>query len=149
VTQREGVVSSLHRHPVKSMLGETVRELVLDARGAVGDREFAVLDEETGLVASAKNPRKWRGLLTVSAAGAPPRVELTLPDGRVYDVHDPLVNKEIGAIVGREVRIVSTPPRGAAMERAVPAEVLDHGVDADVTAPVMRAGGSTTTGPRT
>jgi hypothetical protein len=145
VTQREGVVSSLHRYPVKSMLGETTRELVLDAGGAVGDREFAVLDEETGLIASAKNPRKWRGLLTISASvrtGTPARVDLTMPDGRVYDLHDPPVDTEIGTIVGRAVRVVSTPPRGAAMERSVPDEVLDRGVDAEVPALVLDVGGA-------
>jgi uncharacterized protein YcbX len=150
VSQIEGVVSSLRRHPVKSMLGETAPALLLDADGVIGDRAFAVLDEETGLIASAKNPRKWRGLLTISArsggrwthAGAPPPVYLTLPDGRVYEVGDPLVHKEIGAVVGREVRVVSTPPPGAAMERSGPVEVLDHGIDADVPVLVNEVGGA-------
>lgn len=138
----------LRRYPVKSMLGETVTELDVTVAGVMGDRAFAVLDDQTGRIASAKNPRLWRDLLTVTATtqgrwtqfGAPPRVDLTLPDGRVYEVCDPVVHKELGAILGRGVTLLATPFSDALIERAVPSEVLHHGPTADVAVHLSRLG---------
>ena len=58
-----GIVTMLYRYPVKSMLGETRDSLTISARGAAGDRVWALLDRETNKVASAKRPKLWRGLL--------------------------------------------------------------------------------------
>jgi uncharacterized protein YcbX len=44
------------------MLGEDLREADVTQRGIAGDRALAVLDVETGRVASAKHPRLWPGL---------------------------------------------------------------------------------------
>jgi hypothetical protein len=49
-----GTVRELWRYPVKSMLGTTADELLITARGALGDREWALRDLETGRIASAK-----------------------------------------------------------------------------------------------
>jgi uncharacterized protein YcbX len=81
-------VASLHRYPVKSMLGETVRELFVDDEGASGDRRLALIDEATGRVASAKQARLWRGLLKCSAIVDGERVRISLPDGRSGCVDD-------------------------------------------------------------
>jgi hypothetical protein len=40
------------------MLGEELNSSYVTARGLLGDRAYALVDEETGKVASAKNPRK-------------------------------------------------------------------------------------------
>ena len=56
-----GEIIWLGRYPVKSMLGEDLNGVALDEAGVTGDRRFALIDEETGLIASAKHPRKWRG----------------------------------------------------------------------------------------
>jgi uncharacterized protein len=45
-------IAALYRYPVKSMLGESLTRAVFDERGVVGDRAYAVLDVETGIVAS-------------------------------------------------------------------------------------------------
>ena len=60
-------VSGLWRYPVKSMVGEAVDVVDLDADGVVGDRRWAVRDLETGRLASAKKPRPFGGLLHWSA----------------------------------------------------------------------------------
>ena len=52
-----GAVASLRRYPVKSMLGEPLTEAVIGAGGVAGDRVLALLDAETGRVATAKQPR--------------------------------------------------------------------------------------------
>ncbi len=61
-------VQSLWRYPVKSMLGEEVENTSLTERGLQGDRTYAVVDETTGKVGSAKNPREWGSLLGFKAA---------------------------------------------------------------------------------
>jgi hypothetical protein len=48
-----GTVVSLWRYPVKSMQGEELNGAVVTWRGIVGGRAYALIDRETGLVASA------------------------------------------------------------------------------------------------
>jgi uncharacterized protein YcbX len=58
-----GTVASLFRYPVRSMQGERVEFLDMKAGGANGDRTFALLDVDSGQVASAHHPDKWAALL--------------------------------------------------------------------------------------
>jgi uncharacterized protein YcbX len=41
------------------MMGEELNSSYMTERGLIGDRTYAVIDKQTGKVASAKNPRKW------------------------------------------------------------------------------------------
>ena len=70
-----GSVQSLWQYPVKSMQGNEVREGILTERGLLGDRAYGLIDLADGTVASAKNPRKWPGLLDFRAeyVGRSPR----------------------------------------------------------------------------
>ncbi len=61
-------VAALWRYPVKSMQGEQIDAAAITARGIVGDRAYAIVDLETGFVASAKHPRKWSALFACRAA---------------------------------------------------------------------------------
>ena len=71
------------------MLGEELNSSYVTELGLTGDRAYALIDEETGKVASAKNPRKWERLfdfrsIFVDPPQAPeniPPVRITLPDG--------------------------------------------------------------------
>ena len=59
------------------MLGEELNSSYVTERGLVGDRAYALIDQETGKVASAKNPRKWGKLFDFRAAfieDTPPQV---------------------------------------------------------------------------
>ena len=56
-------VVALWRYPVKSMMGEQLNAAEVTDRGLLGDRAYALVDRETGKVASAKFPRKWPTLL--------------------------------------------------------------------------------------
>jgi len=58
-----GTVVSIWRYPVNSMLREELNSFYVTERGLMGDRAYALIDKETGKVASAKNPRKWEKLL--------------------------------------------------------------------------------------
>lgn len=113
-----GSVESLWRYPVKSMEGEELDGAVVTRRGIAGDRAYALLDRETGLVASAKHPRKWERLFACGAAyvepprpGAPPPpVLITLPDGDAVESTDPEVDRVLSLTVGREVTLTTTAP---------------------------------------
>ena len=116
-----GEVVWLGRYPVKSMLGEGIDDAVLEESGVVGDRRFALVDRDTGLVASAKNPRKWRALLSMSAALLPDgQVAVTVPGGGSMRADDSLVDDRLSAAVGRAVRLVRGRPEGARLERLTP-----------------------------
>ncbi|MGI5283324.1 MOSC domain-containing protein [Nonomuraea polychroma] len=106
-------VETLRRYPVKSMLGEEVGESEVTARGLTGDRVRAVLDVATGKIASAKNPRLWRDLLTIEGARVPG-------------------DEELSRLLGRHVRLIDVPPEGAEFERSVPERVLAEGIEAEV-----------------
>src|SRR5439155_12378535 len=88
-TGRVRTVAALWRYPVKSMLGEELTASDVDERGLIGDRGYAIIDAETGKIASAKHPGKWNVLLHMRAryddepiVGEPvPPVVITLPDG--------------------------------------------------------------------
>ena len=120
-------VSALFRYPVKSMLGEAVERCRIDERGVLGDRSYALLDVETGTVASAKVPRLWGGLLGFSARcveeperDAAPSVEITFPDGSVHHSGDAGIDAALSAAIGRDVRLIATPPEGAGFEEVWP-----------------------------
>jgi uncharacterized protein YcbX len=49
------------------MLGTRVEQAELRASGVAGDRGWALVDQQTGKVASAKQPRLWRSLLQLRA----------------------------------------------------------------------------------
>lgn len=104
-----GTVASLHRFPVKSMQGESLDEVTLDADGIVGDRRWALRDAETGKLVSAKRPRLWRAALDCTAVTPPggtvDDVEVTMPSGEVYGIHDPGLRIALSALFGREVAV--------------------------------------------
>lgn len=134
-------VQALWRYPVKSMLGEGLSCLRVDGNGVVGDRGHAVIDEQTGAVASAKQPRLWRALLTASAqGGGQDGLTIVLPgqpamSGAASDVH-----QRLSRFLGRPVSLSSRPVAGADIDRADPEEVLEQGVDAHVNAPKLVLG---------
>jgi uncharacterized protein YcbX len=96
------------------MQGEPVVEAAITERGVLGDRAYALLDHETGTIATAKHPRRWPALLACSArfitpptADAPlPAVEITLPDGAVVSSADPEVDARLSHAMGRPVSLV-------------------------------------------
>lgn len=64
-------VVNLRRYPVKSMGGEGLPRATLDHRGLVGDRWWAVEDED-GRFASGKDTRRFRRRDAVFAYAAAP-----------------------------------------------------------------------------
>ena len=139
-----GTVAALRRYPVKSMLGEDVDASDVTLTGLARDRRLAVLSRTTGKVASAKMPRLWRDLLTLSAAAddssANGAVRITLPEGKTVWSDDAEVDAVLSDLLNQPVTLTATPPPGATLDRAVPEAVLRDGVDAPVPAELIELG---------
>ncbi|OBF12603.1 molybdenum cofactor biosysynthesis protein [Mycobacterium sp. ACS4054] len=131
-------VQTLLRYPVKSMLGEAVPHLFVDEHGAQGDRRLALLDADTGHVASAKNARLWRGLLKCTANADAGRVNIELPDGSSVAADDPGVDDLLSQLLGRPVRLIAQRPQGASLVRPDPEKLLELGLDADVGGRILQ-----------
>lgn len=123
-----GSVQSLWRYPVKSMTGEELDRAEVTKRGMLGDRAYAVVDESSGKVASAKNPREWGSLLNFAPAFVePPRMEekippvrIKLPDGTIISSQQDDVNGTLSSALGRKVRLATTPPKAPKFEEYWP-----------------------------
>jgi uncharacterized protein YcbX len=141
-----GTVAALRRYPVKSMLGEDVDAGEVTFTGLAGDRRLAVVSRATGKIASAKFPRLWRDLLTLSATAADDpavdgAVRITLPAGQTVWSSDADIDAVLSGLLDQPVTLTATAEPGAALDRAVPEAVLRDGVDAQVPAEVMEIGG--------
>jgi uncharacterized protein len=163
-----GTVTMLRRYPVKSMLGEDVPASDVTGKGLAHDRALALVHQETGKVASAKNPRLWRGLLKLAAVVDPGSavtgadltgvgvgvgadtagagVRITLPDGKIVGSADPGIDAVLSAVLGQPVTLTATPPPHAELDRAVPEEVLRDGITARVAVETGQLGGGSPAG---
>ncbi|HEU0026233.1 MAG TPA: MOSC N-terminal beta barrel domain-containing protein [Ktedonobacterales bacterium] len=122
-----GALAELWRYPVKSIRGEPIERATLGERGISGDRVYAVRDEETGKIASAKRPRLWGDLLYCHAAltagpsaadtGA---VQITLPDGRRVESGQEEASIALSALLARPVRLIAEAPPEPEIERYWP-----------------------------
>src|SRR6185437_12202497 len=79
-----GQLRDLWRYPVKSMRGERMHTSQVSERGIMYDRGYALLDLETGKIASAKRPRLWGRLLQCQARVVSPEgaVRIEMADGQ-------------------------------------------------------------------
>ncbi|RLP96406.1 MOSC domain-containing protein [Micromonospora sp. CV4] len=136
-----GRLVRLRRYPVKSLLGERLPAAEVGETGVVGDRALALVDRATGRVASAKQPHRWRTLLTMRASGAAPEpVRITLADGRRLSMSDPDVDGVLSAAAGRPVTLVDAVPADATLLRSHPDAVLAAGLADEVPADASRLG---------
>ncbi len=123
----QGIVATAWRYPVKSMMGEELNAAVLTETGLLGDRAYALVDDETGKVVSAKNPQKWPDFFACRAAyvappepGAVPPVWITLPDGQVVRSDDARVSAEVSRALSRAVTLRRVAPEKPALEQYWP-----------------------------
>ena len=129
VRELVGSIASIWRYPVKSMLGEELERSKVTAHGLLGDRAYALLDEESGKVASAKNPKKWSKLLefratfaeTLSAPESIPPVTVFLPDGNSITSEASDMNEIFSSFLGQKVQLLSSAPATASLDHYWPA----------------------------
>jgi uncharacterized protein YcbX len=100
-------VTEIWRFPVKSMAGERLDSVAVDARGLSGDRGWAVYDVE-GKLASGKHTRRFRrmdpvfGLASRTVGEA---VEVLLPDGRAVVAGESVADLALSDHFGEEVEL--------------------------------------------
>jgi uncharacterized protein YcbX len=138
-----GTVTTLRRYPVKSMLGEDLQAGDVSRAGLAGDRRLAVVSRRTGKIASAKYPRLWRDMLTLSAEavdGHEAAALITLPDGETVRSTDEGIDDILSGLLDEPVTLTATPPPGASLDRAVPEAVLRDGIAAPVPATLIEIG---------
>lgn len=143
---RIATVAQLWRYPVKSMLGERIERSAVSELGLAGDRRLALIDRETGKVASAKAPRLWRSLLACAASVDQDAVRISVPGGKPVWSTDAAVDELLSAFTGRSVHLAVTPPPDAVLDRSVPDQVLSDGPEAEVESVLSHIGGAAPAG---
>ena len=102
-----GRVLSLHRYPVKSLVGETLERVTLDHRGLLGDRLWSVRDPD-GKFGSGKSTRRFRkmqGLLDLVASYDGDVPVLGFPEGTTLRGAGTEMDAALSAHVGRPVSL--------------------------------------------
>jgi uncharacterized protein len=100
-------VLELWRYPVKSMLGEPLAHLEIEADGVVGDRAFAVYDPEADAFASAKTVRRFGQLFLHQASlGDDGAAQITFADGTVVRSDADEVDEVLTEVLGCPARLV-------------------------------------------
>jgi uncharacterized protein YcbX len=125
-----GTIRALWRFPVKSMLGEELDAADLGEGGIVGDRAYALVDRETGKVASAKHPKLWPSMLACRAAFVePPRpgdeappVQIELADGTAERSDAADVDAVLSRFFGRDVELARAAQNGYTIDQYHPDE---------------------------
>lgn len=128
MSQQIGIVTAVHRYPVKSMMGEKLNATRIGTQGMFGDRVYSLADPDTGKIASAKNPSKWPGLFGYRAVftrppdivGSLPPAELTFPDGSSVSTDDENIEAKLSASFGKPVKFLSHAPRAGTLEEYWP-----------------------------
>lgn len=111
-------IAELWRYPVKSMGGEQLDAVDVDARGVHADRLWAVRDLELGAVTTARRLPVLMGCSARFAAEPPAdagpgrvtEVVITFPDGEQRTSSDPDVHERLSALTGRRVALTPLPP---------------------------------------
>jgi uncharacterized protein YcbX len=101
-------IQSLWHYPIKSLLGEALNKLDLNERGVVGDRHFAIADDQ-GKFGSGKNTRRFRridNLLSLRAVSDDGVVSIGFPDGCLVDVNSEKINHDLSEFLGQPVTVV-------------------------------------------
>jgi uncharacterized protein YcbX len=104
-----GIVKDLFRYPIKSMLGERLDRVEIGDRGVIGDRAWALREQASGRVVSAK---KFAQMLDCRASYGTPLAEgestpimIELPDGRMLHAADADASAQLSGVLGRGVLI--------------------------------------------
>ena len=99
-------LSVLWRYPVKSMLGERVDALEIRENEVVGDREWALVDDQGRALAAKTVPQ----LLFAKAAVRDGTLCITLPDGREVAAGAPQADGALSEWLERPVRLMQADP---------------------------------------
>lgn len=122
-----GTVAGLWRYPVKSMQGQAVDALTVGPSGVEGDRNFGLVDAETGRLASAKRFSRLLEAVGIDDTAVLPdgtRVALDAPDaGAVLSawLGHPFTVERVGPASERNYQMTLDPPNDDAELFDIPA----------------------------
>jgi uncharacterized protein YcbX len=133
-------VHEIRRYPVKSMAGESLDAVEIDARGLAGDRWYAVVDGD-GKLASGKHTKRFRrrdAVFDFASRTTPEGVRVTGRGGE-WAVGDTALDDVLTEAMGDSVRVLAealTPHQDEGEVSLVGTASLDWcrehlGVDAD------------------
>jgi uncharacterized protein YcbX len=101
-------IDQIWTYPIKSMLGGRVESAALADNGVVGDRMWALRDEERAAIASARRLANLSRLqATLREDGG---AEITLPDGSTVATDDSDVNERLSAAIDHPVSVWAKQP---------------------------------------
>ncbi len=110
-----GHVQSLHRYPVKSMVGEDVRSVNVTSSGLEGDRAWAVRNLEAREQQGARRLPGLLGVVSMSQTPGDPSSSgpplLRFPDGETLVADDPRASERLSEHLGKRVKLVPLAPR--------------------------------------
>lgn len=124
-------LSSIWRYPVKSMMGEELNACEITDKGLLGDRAYGVIDEETGKLANAKNPKKWPNMFRYRAtfieppqnSAEIPTVRITSPDGHTIVSTEEGKNEWLSNSFNRKVYLSTPSAKEVQFEGYIPEEI--------------------------
>ena len=105
-------VAELWRYPVKSFIGHRIESARLSHLGIVGDRHWAIRDNESGAVRGAKKIGELMRFAASAVGGDDPHVTVTFPDGSTARSSDPDIDARLSSVLGRDVSLVPLPVDG-------------------------------------
>lgn len=106
--ERIGRVIVINRFPVKSILGESLSSAIVDQRGILGDRLWAIKNEH-GKFGSSKTTRRFQqmeGLFNYKAKYEQDTLILTMPDGNEFRSDQDRVHEALSELLGIQVKLV-------------------------------------------
>ena len=122
-----GRIASLWRFPVKSFQGEKLEKVAMDNQGVLGDRAFALIDNETGKVVSAKSVKLFPQLLMCRASYVEtpkgqslPPIQITLANGKVINSDSQHVDQVLSDFFGRNVTLAQHAPEDFTIDQFHP-----------------------------
>lgn len=113
-----GSVAGIWLFPVKLMKGEKLEQGAFTHHGLLGDRAYALIDIDTGKVASAKSVRLFPDLFNCKAEfveppqkdGELPSVRITLPNGAKVTSECDDVDQVLSSFFERDVTLARAAP---------------------------------------
>jgi uncharacterized protein YcbX len=102
VTALSATIVELWRYPVKSMQGERLQSVTLDASGLAADRRFGVVTPEGFVLSGKSEPRILGASASVRDDG---EIAIDLPNGMRTASDDPDVDAQLSAWLDRPLRL--------------------------------------------
>ena len=106
-------VSQLWNYPVKSMIGVRTDSVSVSSLGIIGDRNWAIRDNERGGIRGAKKIGELMQCAAQRDDADDSVVIITLPNGEKISSASPNVDQVLSTELGRSVSLVSLPADNA------------------------------------